>query len=109
MSQKERESLYNASPNTQSVMISNGFVDFIKHFKYLDSYISFDLTDDYDINKRLAAANKSMESLKYFWNNPYTSMRAEQLIFLEILGATNARRRAGRAGAEGQLEGWMCV
>jgi hypothetical protein len=26
-----------------------------------------------------------------------------------ILGATNARRRAGRAGAEGQLEGWMCV
>ncbi len=25
------------------------------------------------------------------------------------LGATNARRRAGRAGAEGQLEGWMCV
>ncbi len=26
-----------------------------------------------------------------------------------VLGATNARRRAGRAGAEGQLEGWMCV
>ncbi len=25
------------------------------------------------------------------------------------LGATNARRRVGRAGAEGQLEGWMCV
>ncbi len=26
-----------------------------------------------------------------------------------VLGATNARRRVGRAGAEGQLEGWMCV
>ena len=31
-------------------MVADGFVDFVKHFKYLGSYISFDLTDDFDTN-----------------------------------------------------------
>ncbi len=57
ISQKERETLYDASPNTQRIMVVDGFVDFVKHLKYLGSYVSFDLTDDYDIDKRLAAAN----------------------------------------------------
>ena len=84
MSQKERETLYDNSPNTRRMMIADGFVDFVKHFKYLGSYVSFDLTDDFDIDKRIAAANKSMGSLKHFWNNPYASLRAKQLIFLAI-------------------------
>jgi hypothetical protein len=50
MSQKERETLYNASPNTQQIMTADGFVDFVKHFKYLVSYISFDLTNDFNID-----------------------------------------------------------
>jgi hypothetical protein len=84
MNQKERENLYNTSPNTQRIKVADGHVDFVKHFKYLGSYISFDLTDDYDINKRIAAANKSIGSLKHSWNNPYASLRAKQLIFLAI-------------------------
>ncbi len=64
--------------------MAGGHVDFVKHFKYLGSYISFDFTDNYDIDKRIAAANISMGSLKHFWNNPYASMRAKQLIFLAI-------------------------
>jgi hypothetical protein len=63
-------------------MVADGFVDFVKHFKYLGSYISFHLSDDYDSNKCLAAANKWMGLLKHFWNNPYTSMRAKKLIYL---------------------------
>ncbi len=82
MNQKERENLYDTSPNTQRIAVADGHVDFVKHFKYLGSYLSFDLTDDYDIDKRKAAANKSMGSLKLFWNNPYASLRAKQLIFL---------------------------
>ena len=70
MSQKEREILYDASPNTQRIVIADGFVDFVKHFEYLGSYVSFDLTDDFDIDKRISAANKSMGSLKHFWINP---------------------------------------
>jgi hypothetical protein len=84
MNQKERENLYNTSPNTQRIAMADGNVDFVKHFKYLGSYISFDLTDDYGIDKRIAAANKSMLSLNHFWNNPYTSLRAKQLIFLAM-------------------------
>jgi hypothetical protein len=84
MNQKERENLYDTSPNTQRVAVADGHVDFVKHFKYLGSYISFDPTDDYDINKRIAADNKSMGSLKHFWNNPCTSLRANQLIFLAM-------------------------
>ena len=84
MRQKEREALYNDSPNTQQIIVADGFVDFVKHFKYLGSYISFNLTDNFDINKRIAAANKSMGLLKHFWNNPYASLRANQLIFLAI-------------------------
>ena len=84
MSQKEREIPYDASPNTPKIMIADGFIDFVKHFKYLGSYLSFDLTDDYDIDKQIAAANKSTGSLKHFWNNPYDSVRAKQLIFLAI-------------------------
>jgi hypothetical protein len=62
--------------------VADGYVDFVKHFKYLASYISFDLTDDYNIDKRIAAANKPMGSLKNFWSNPYASLRAKQLIIL---------------------------
>jgi hypothetical protein len=57
--------------------LADGHVDFVKHFKYLGSYISFDLTDDYDIDKRIAAANKSMGPLKHLWNNPYAGLRAK--------------------------------
>ncbi len=64
--------------------MTDGHVDFVKYFKYLGSYISFDLMDDYDIDKRIVAANKSMGSLKHFWNNPYASLRAKQHIFLAM-------------------------
>jgi hypothetical protein len=84
MNEKERETFYDTSPNTHRIAVADGHVDFVKHFKYLGSYISFDLTDDCDIDKRIAAANKSMGSLKHFWNNPYASLRVKQLIFLAM-------------------------
>jgi hypothetical protein len=62
MKQKERETLYNTSSNTQRIVVPDGYVDFVKHFKYLGFYISFDLTDDHNIDKRIATANKSIGS-----------------------------------------------
>jgi hypothetical protein len=50
MNQKERENLNNTSPNTQRIEVADGHVDLVKHFKYLGSYISIDLMDDYDID-----------------------------------------------------------
>ena len=57
MSQKEREKLYDDSPITNRAHSPDRFVDFCKHFKYLGSYISFDLTDDFDVNYQLKTAN----------------------------------------------------
>ncbi len=51
MNQKVRENHYDTSPNTQRIEVADGHVDFVKHFKYLGSYIFFDLMDDYDIDK----------------------------------------------------------
>lgn len=47
-------------------MVADGFIDFVKHFKYLGSYLFFNLIDDFDVDKCLAAANKSMDTLKHF-------------------------------------------
>jgi hypothetical protein len=66
--------------------VADGFVDFVKHFKYLGSYISFDLTNDYDINHQIAIANKAMGALKHLWDNPYANLKAKQQIFIAIPG-----------------------
>jgi hypothetical protein len=44
---------------TQSVNVKDGFMTYTKHFKYLGSYISYSLQDDYDIKSRIAAATKA--------------------------------------------------
>ena len=86
MSQKEREILYDMAQETNRMKIADGFIDFVKHFKYLGSYISFDLTDDFDINHRITTANKAMGALKHVWNNPYADLKAKQQIFIAIPG-----------------------
>ena len=87
MSQKERETLYDMANETNQIMVADGYIDFVKHFKYLGSYISFDLTDDFDINHRITTANKAMGALKHVWNNPYADLKAKQQIFNAIPGS----------------------
>jgi hypothetical protein len=85
MSQKEREALYNFSQKTNRIKVADEFVDFVKHFIYLGSFISFDLTDDFDIDHRISTANKAMGALKHLWDNPYANLKAKQQIFIAIL------------------------
>jgi hypothetical protein len=86
MTQAQREQLYWNSPNTKRIDLDeNGsFIDFTAHFKYLGSYISFDLTDDIDIANRITKASQAMAALRHFWRNPYADLRAKKLIFLAI-------------------------
>ena len=85
MRQKQREQLYFASPATNRIHLPGGsFVDFTAHFKYLGSYASFDLTDDYDIEMRIITANNAMGALRHFWNNPYADLKAKHSIFQAI-------------------------
>jgi hypothetical protein len=50
------ELLYNNLAETALIPVSDGQVTFCRHFKYLGSYVSFCLCDNYDIDKRIAAA-----------------------------------------------------
>ena len=64
--------------------VSEGFVTFTKNFKYLGSYISYNLKDDYDIHKRIAAASSAMGALTNFWENKSIDLHSKYLIFLAI-------------------------
>ena len=86
MTPQQREELYWNSPITNRINIDEdgAFIDFTAHFKYLGSVISFDLTDDKDINNRITKANQAMGALRHFWRNPYADLHAKKQIFLAI-------------------------
>ena len=86
MSAEQREALYWQDPTTNRIILDEDghFIDFTAHFKYLGSFISFDLTDDMDIDNRIAKANQAMGALRHLWRNPYADLKAKQLIFLAI-------------------------
>ena len=80
MTAEQREERYWASPTTNRIELDeNGhFIDFTAHFKYLGSFISFDLTDDMDIQNRITKANQAMGALRHFWRNPYADLNAKK-------------------------------
>ena len=81
----EREDrMYDDLPETQPIQVADGFVTFTKHFKYLGSYISYNLRDDYDIQNRVLNASKAMGALKNFWDNPHVDLYSKFLIFRAI-------------------------
>jgi hypothetical protein len=60
----QEEELYNALKETQPIAVADGSVTICQHFKYLGSFVSFNLCDDYDIKKQVTAATQSMGALK---------------------------------------------
>jgi hypothetical protein len=78
------EALYDELKKTQPINIDNGQVTFCRHFKYLGSYISFSLTDNFDIKKQLTLASQSMGALKCIWNSPHLEIWSKYLLFREI-------------------------
>ena len=79
------DEVYDSAAETKRIYLSDGFfVDFTKHFKYLGSFISHHLRDDYDIERRLGQANSAMGALKHFWNNQYVDLIVKYRIFLAI-------------------------
>ena len=69
---------------TKSVKVKDGFMTYTKHFKYLGSYISYSLQDDYDIKSRIAAATKAFGALTKFWYNQHVDTYSKYLIFRAI-------------------------
>jgi hypothetical protein len=78
------ENLYNKLEETQPIQVEDGYVTFCRHFKYLGSFISFNLCDDYNIEKRVTAATQSMGALKNVWDSPHLDIWSKYLLFRVI-------------------------
>ncbi len=65
----------------QPIPIADRCVIFCQHFKYLGSYISFNLTVDYDIDLWFALASQLMGALKNLWNSPHLEIQSKYLLF----------------------------
>ena len=60
--------MYDGTKETKTVLIGEfGMITFTRHFKYIGSYISYSLTDDYDIEHRISKASVPMRALNSFW------------------------------------------
>ena len=69
---------------TDSSQFKDGFVTFTMHFKYLGSFISYNLRDDFDIDTRIKKAGAAMGALKHFFNNKHVDTYTKHLIFKAI-------------------------
>ncbi len=78
------EDLYDQLDKTQPIQVEDGYVTFYHHFKYLGSFISFGLCNDYDIEKRVTAATQSMGALKTVWDSPHLDIWSKYLLFRAI-------------------------
>ena len=79
--------MYFASDNTNRIHLSDGasYIDFTAHFKYLGTYISFDLTEDFDINNRITKASREMGRLRHFFHNPFVKLRFKHQVFIQYI------------------------
>jgi len=75
---------YFSLDQTQPIAVKDGFVTFTMHFKYLGSFISYNLRDDFDIDLRIKKAGMAMGALKHFFNNEHVDTYTKHLIFKAI-------------------------
>ena len=87
-SKKTRHTLeeeeYVKCSETEIIRVIGGFVTFTNNFKYLRSYISYSLWDDYYIDTHLEAGNTSMVALAKFCTDDSVDNLSKYLIFLAI-------------------------
>jgi hypothetical protein len=63
-STRREDLLYDNLPERLPIAVDNGQITFYRHVKYLGSWISYNLRDDFDINKQLTSATQLMGALK---------------------------------------------
>ena len=82
---KRHDTLYNAAPETALINIrEHGHITFTKHFKYLGSYCSYSLKDNYNIAERLSQASSAMGLINHFWADSAVDNFGKYLIFRAI-------------------------
>ena len=73
---------YDTCEETKQIVFPNGHtVDFTKHFKYLGSFVSYTLKDDYEIDKRIKKAKQQMGALSTLWYCDHIDLYSKYLFF----------------------------
>jgi hypothetical protein len=78
---EQEELLYNNLEETAPIPMSDGQVTFCRHFKYLGSYVSFCLCNNYNIDKCIATTSQSTGALKTMWDCPHLELWSKYLLF----------------------------
>ena len=76
---------YTNAVETEIIHLKNNCkIEFIHEFKYLGSWITFDLTDSSDIAHRIGKASKALGALNFFWKLPMVSLKTKCLLYKAI-------------------------
>ena len=59
-----------------------GFITFVKHFKYIGSWIYLSLRDDFDVESRLASTKYAIGSIQNFLYDDHVNLHRNYLILL---------------------------
>ena len=65
---------YTHITKTRIVKVADGYVTFCQNFKYLGTWGSYSLRDDYDTTKQVIESTTAMVSLGKFWDDPHVNM-----------------------------------
>ena len=75
---------YDEANETNRITVSDGFLTFTKHFRYIGSFVSYNICDEHDGDGRLDSVSSSMGELDHFWKDTSIDLRRKYLIFLAI-------------------------
>ena len=68
----------------EKVPVRDGYITFTRHLKYLGSWISDTLQDDYELDIRLKRAKGQMGSLKPFFRCPGIELATKYKVYMAI-------------------------
>lgn len=76
---------YEKAVETDNIIVQSvNFISFTKVFKYLGSWIEYNLCDEYDILQRIKKANQAMGTLNFFWNTDLVDLHDKYKIFMAV-------------------------
>ena len=67
---KIHDQKYDDARETKPILIGeSSMITFTRNFKYIESYISYSLKDDYNIDHRISQASAAMGALNIVWTD----------------------------------------
>jgi hypothetical protein len=78
---KQEGDLYNTLKETQPTAVDDGSITFCWHFKYLESFVSFSLCNNFDIKKSSNSSHTVHGHPKNVWNLPHLDIWSKYLLF----------------------------